>query len=63
MDDLITEAPLIYMEFIEPDWCIKGHIGYILEGQIDISVGGKVVMVAKCELVLNALKMGEEKIL
>jgi len=23
-------------EFVEPDWCTKGHIGYILEGQIEI---------------------------
>ena len=23
-------------EFVEPDWCAKGHIGYILEGQIVI---------------------------
>jgi hypothetical protein len=48
------------MKFIEPDWCIKGHIGNVLEGRIDISVGGKVATVAKGELVLNALKMGEE---
>ncbi len=23
-------------EFVEPDWCTKGHIGYILEGQMEI---------------------------
>ena len=38
------------MEFVEPDWRIKGHIGLILEGQIDISIGSKVAMVAKGEL-------------
>ena len=27
-------------EFIEPDWCTKGHIGYILEGQIEIDFDG-----------------------
>lgn len=38
------------MEFIEPGWYIKGNIGNILEGQIDISVGGKVVMIARGQL-------------
>ena len=28
-------------EFIEPDWCRGGHIGYILEGQIEIDFDGK----------------------
>ena len=28
-------------EFVEPDWCIKGHIGYILEGQIEIDFNGE----------------------
>ncbi len=28
-------------EFVEPDWCTKGHIGYILEGQIEIDFDGK----------------------
>ncbi len=32
------------MEFIEPDWCIKGHMGYILEGQLEVSFDGKVVV-------------------
>jgi len=31
-------------EFVEPDWCIKGHIGYILEGQMEIDFDGKVVV-------------------
>ncbi len=31
-------------EFIEPDWCTKGHIGYILEGQMEIDFDGKVVV-------------------
>jgi quercetin dioxygenase-like cupin family protein len=31
-------------EFIEPDWCMKGHIGYVLEGQMEIDFGGKVIM-------------------
>lgn len=27
-------------EFIEHDWCTKGHIGLILEGQIEIDFDG-----------------------
>ena len=30
-------------KFVEPDWCKKGHIGYILEGQMEIDFDGKVV--------------------
>jgi len=29
-------------KFIEEDWCIKGHIGYVLEGSISIDFDGKV---------------------
>jgi len=31
-------------EFVEPDWCTKGHIGFILEGQMEIDFGGKVIV-------------------
>ncbi|MHC4476205.1 MAG: cupin domain-containing protein [Planctomycetota bacterium] len=30
-------------EFVEPDWCTGGHIGYILEGQVEIDFDGKVI--------------------
>jgi quercetin dioxygenase-like cupin family protein len=30
-------------EFVEPDWCRKGHIGYILEGQMEIDFDGNVI--------------------
>ncbi len=30
--------------FIEPDWCSKGHIGYILDGQMEVDFNGKVVL-------------------
>jgi quercetin dioxygenase-like cupin family protein len=30
-------------EFTEPDWCRKGHIGYVLEGNMEIDFGGKLV--------------------
>ncbi|MHC4105446.1 MAG: cupin domain-containing protein [Planctomycetota bacterium] len=31
-------------EFVEPDWCRKGHIGYILEGQIEIDFDGTIIV-------------------
>ena len=31
-------------EFIEADWCTKGHIGYVLEGQMEIDFEAKVIM-------------------
>jgi len=30
-------------EFIEPDWCLKGHIGYVLEGRMEINFDGNIV--------------------
>ena len=30
--------------FVEPDWCMKGHIGYILEGKMKIDFDGKTVV-------------------
>ena len=27
-------------KFVETDWCTKGHIGYILEGQMEIDFDG-----------------------
>lgn len=31
-------------EFVEHDWCTKGHIGYVLEGQMEIDFNGKTVI-------------------
>lgn len=31
-------------EFVEADWCTKGHIGYILDGRMEIDFNGKIVM-------------------
>lgn len=28
-------------EFVEPDWCTKGHIGLLLEGQMEIDFNGE----------------------
>ena len=30
-------------DLVEPEWCTKGHIGYILEGEMAIDFGGHVV--------------------
>ena len=29
--------------FVEPDWCTKGHIGYVLDGEIDVDFNGTIV--------------------
>ena len=31
-------------EFVEPDWCLKGHIGYVLEGQLEVEFDNGVVV-------------------
>jgi len=31
-------------EFVEPDWCANGHIGYILEGKLEIDFDGKRIV-------------------
>ena len=31
-------------EFVERDWCTKGHIGYILQGRMEIDFDGTVIM-------------------
>ena len=30
-------------DFVEPDWCTKGHIGYVLEGRFQINFNGQIV--------------------
>ena len=30
-------------DFVEPDWCTKGHVGLFLEGQMEIDFDGKVI--------------------
>ena len=29
--------------FMEPDWCTHGHIGYVLDGEMDVDFDGEVV--------------------
>jgi ethanolamine utilization protein EutQ (cupin superfamily) len=31
-------------QFVETDWCIKGHIVYILEGTLEVNFDGNVVV-------------------
>jgi mannose-6-phosphate isomerase-like protein (cupin superfamily) len=30
-------------EFTEADWCTKGHVGYVLEGEMEVDFRGKTV--------------------
>jgi len=30
-------------EFVEPDWCEKGHVGFVLSGGLEIDFRGHVV--------------------
>jgi hypothetical protein len=30
-------------EFQEPDWCCKGHFGYVLEGEADLQFSDQTV--------------------
>jgi quercetin dioxygenase-like cupin family protein len=29
--------------FVEPDWCTKGHIGYVLAGEMAVDFHGQIV--------------------
>lgn len=31
-------------EFVEHDWCRNGHIGYVLNGEIEIDFSGTVIV-------------------
>jgi quercetin dioxygenase-like cupin family protein len=28
---------------VEPDWCTRGHIGYVLEGEMEVDFQGEIV--------------------
>jgi hypothetical protein len=30
-------------EFVEPDWCVKGHIGYVIQGELEIDFHDRFV--------------------
>ncbi len=31
-------------EFVEPEWCEKGHAGFVLEGTLEVDFKGRVVV-------------------
>jgi len=31
-------------ESVESDWCTKGHIGYILEGRMEVDFDGEIIV-------------------
>lgn len=31
-------------DFVEPDWCTKGHIGCVLDGELEINFNGKFII-------------------
>ena len=30
-------------EFVEPHWCEKGHIGFVLNGELEIDFDGQII--------------------
>ncbi|MGA9667194.1 MAG: hypothetical protein WBQ69_12220 [Gallionella sp.] len=30
-------------QFVEPEWCEKGHIGYVIQGELEIDFHGNLV--------------------
>ncbi|MCG6932662.1 MAG: hypothetical protein LJE57_03395 [Gallionella sp.] len=30
-------------EFVEPDWCNKGHVGFVVQGELEIDFHGHLV--------------------
>lgn len=30
-------------DFVEPDWCVKGHTGYVIDGEFEIDFHGTLV--------------------
>lgn len=34
-------------DFVEPDWCEKGHVGMVLKGELEIDFRGKLVRYAE----------------
>ena len=33
----------ISRSFVEREWCIRGHVGYVLQGELDVDFDGHVV--------------------
>jgi len=49
-------------EFVEADWCRKGHIGVLLSGELEIDFGGRVLRYAPGDgLYIPAGESGKHK--
>ena len=42
-----------------PEWCVTGHIGYIIEGELEIEFNGRIVNISKGDALIIAA--GEEE--
>lgn len=45
-------------DFVEPDWCLKGHTGYVIDGEFEIDFHGTSVRYASGNAIL--IPPGEE---
>jgi mannose-6-phosphate isomerase-like protein (cupin superfamily) len=34
----------ITRDFVEEDWCLKGHAGYVIEGELEIDFDGETII-------------------
>jgi hypothetical protein len=34
-------------EFVEPQWCEKGHFGFVIKGELEVDFRGKLVRYAE----------------
>jgi len=39
-------------DFVEPEWCTRGHAGLVLEGEMDLNVDGNIVKLRAGDAVL-----------
>lgn len=37
--------------FIEPDWCAKGHIGFVISGEFEIDFNGVIINYKKGDII------------
>jgi len=45
-------------DFMEPDWCLKGHIGYVIEGKLEIDFNGNIISYKSGDVIF--IPSGEE---
>lgn len=44
--DMVLRLVEFTSEFVEPEWCSRGHAGMVLEGELDVDFDGAVVHLA-----------------